>query len=290
MSKTPTWRVDTDAYLADTAGLRGATQHGAYLLILMALWRSKDGTLPGNDESLARTTHMTLDKWRRIAPVIRGFLVDAGGGRVTQKRSKREKDAANHPSQRPSWRPSQRAGKASKSLKSKAPKSGGGGGQKSVPSLNLSFLESEDSKASRESPSKRGSKREGAGISIPDDWKPSEKSRLWARSVLKLSDEQIDRHAATMRRWAEANKHRREGRKAGRRGWDLTFDNWMERDLNKNGGGNGRRTPTTAARELVDGIRSGALSVPPEPKSPSAVRREGETAPRVLPPGGRERP
>jgi uncharacterized protein YdaU (DUF1376 family) len=40
-------------------------EHGAYMLLLMAMWRS-GGTLPKNDKRLARFAKLTTPQWNRI--------------------------------------------------------------------------------------------------------------------------------------------------------------------------------------------------------------------------------
>jgi hypothetical protein len=66
---------------------------------------------------------------------------------------------------------------------------------------------------------------------------------------------------------------------------------WIPRAINvrfarQKGENHGRRdrSSTTAARELVEGIRDGSLSLTPEPRAPSSMRRESEAAARLLPP------
>lgn len=60
-------------YLADTTHL-SAAQHGAYLLLIMHYWQQ--GTLPDDDEQLARIARMTLAEWRRNRPIICAFFGD----------------------------------------------------------------------------------------------------------------------------------------------------------------------------------------------------------------------
>ena len=91
MTTVPAMMLWTDAYMADTSHLT-TTEHGAYLLILMAMWRA-GGMLPDDDIRLARVAKLTLDKWRKVAPTIREFLT-VEGDRVTQKRLKRELEIA----------------------------------------------------------------------------------------------------------------------------------------------------------------------------------------------------
>ena len=60
-------------YRADTTHL-SAAQHGAYLLLIMHYWQQ--GSLPDDDEQLARIACMTLAEWRRNRPIIRAFFGD----------------------------------------------------------------------------------------------------------------------------------------------------------------------------------------------------------------------
>lgn len=92
MTDIPAMMLWTDAYLGDTGHLT-ATEHGAYLLILMAMWRA-GGSLPDDEIRLARTARLSLDKWRRIAPTIREFFT-MEDGTVTQKRLKLEFEIAS---------------------------------------------------------------------------------------------------------------------------------------------------------------------------------------------------
>jgi uncharacterized protein YdaU (DUF1376 family) len=94
----PLW---TDAYLGDTTHLT-TIEHGAYLLLLMAAWRSKDTSLPDDDRLLARYARLTPSQWRRMRPVIGAFFVINKGAwkqsRLTDEaiavRQKRDQRAA----------------------------------------------------------------------------------------------------------------------------------------------------------------------------------------------------
>lgn len=87
MTEIPAMLLWTDAYLSDTSHLT-TTEHGAYMLILMAMWRA-GGSLPNDEIRLARTARLALDKWRKMAPTIMGFMT-VSEGTVTQKRLKLE--------------------------------------------------------------------------------------------------------------------------------------------------------------------------------------------------------
>jgi uncharacterized protein YdaU (DUF1376 family) len=76
----PLWVAD---YLGDTRHLT-TEQHGAYLLLLMCMWRA-GGWLPNSDEKLARFCGLTASKWLRIKPEIMAFF-DEREGQITQVR------------------------------------------------------------------------------------------------------------------------------------------------------------------------------------------------------------
>lgn len=94
----PFW---TDAYLGDTTHLT-TQDHGAYLLLLMAMWR-RNGQVPDDDKDLARIVGLDLPTWRKTKRRLRSLLIFEDGS-ITQKRlrkewqyvrEKREKNSAN---------------------------------------------------------------------------------------------------------------------------------------------------------------------------------------------------
>lgn len=72
MAEFPAMPLWTDAYLADTGHLT-TLEHGAYLLLLMTMWRN-GGTLPNDDVKLARYARVTRGQWGRIKPTILDFF------------------------------------------------------------------------------------------------------------------------------------------------------------------------------------------------------------------------
>lgn len=70
-------------YLRDTRHLT-TEQHGAYLLLLMAMW-SQGGRLPNDPAKLARSAGVNLRRWHIIAPDVMLFF-DVEGDAITQKR------------------------------------------------------------------------------------------------------------------------------------------------------------------------------------------------------------
>lgn len=85
-------------YRADTAHL-SAAQHGAYLLLIMHYWQT--GSLPADDEPLARIACMKPAEWRKARPTIAAFFtpewrhkrIDEELARATEISSKRRASA-----------------------------------------------------------------------------------------------------------------------------------------------------------------------------------------------------
>lgn len=63
-------------YLRDTPHL-SVEEHGAYLLLLMALWTK--GTLPASPDALARVARVTPYRWAKLAPILMPFFTVADG-------------------------------------------------------------------------------------------------------------------------------------------------------------------------------------------------------------------
>lgn len=72
MAEFPALPFWTDSYLADTRDLTAA-QHGAYLLLLMTAWRTKENGLPDDDEKLARWACMDKRTWLKNKGTIMFF-------------------------------------------------------------------------------------------------------------------------------------------------------------------------------------------------------------------------
>lgn len=87
MSAAPFMQLYVGDYLGDTQHLT-TEEHGAYLLLLMAMWRA-GGSLPNDAAVLARVTRLTPARWRKIAPGVLAFFV-LEGETLTQRRLRRE--------------------------------------------------------------------------------------------------------------------------------------------------------------------------------------------------------
>lgn len=225
MSSLDTIPLSTSAYLADTQHL-SLPEHGAYLLILMTMWRA-GGWIKDDDRLLANICKISLKKWLSIAPVIRHLLL-AKDGRLSQKRllseSKKAEDVVSKN------RANGAKGGAAKALKNK--EQGLATAKVSLPhplphplpdrqnpeKPTLSFLE--------ESKNLESKKRKKAGTALSSDWQPTASDRAYGRE-LGLTDSTIDQFAEDMRVWAQANANREVARKAD---WSATFKGWMRRN------------------------------------------------------------
>jgi uncharacterized protein YdaU (DUF1376 family) len=80
-------------FIADTTHLT-ATQGWAYINLLCAMWRSDDGTLPNDADTLARVGKVHKPRWAKVWGVIKS-LFDIDGDRVTSASLQRELGKAN---------------------------------------------------------------------------------------------------------------------------------------------------------------------------------------------------
>jgi uncharacterized protein YdaU (DUF1376 family) len=70
-------------YLGDTHHL-DILEHGAYLLLLMGMWRA-GGSLPASDGKLARVARATPEQWAAVRATVMP-LFQREGGKITHKR------------------------------------------------------------------------------------------------------------------------------------------------------------------------------------------------------------
>jgi uncharacterized protein YdaU (DUF1376 family) len=83
MATAPFMQLYVADYLGDTQHL-SCEQHGAYILLLMTMWRA-GGSLPDDDVKLARIVRLSPAKWARISDDIKAFF-DVSDGLLTQGR------------------------------------------------------------------------------------------------------------------------------------------------------------------------------------------------------------
>jgi uncharacterized protein YdaU (DUF1376 family) len=89
MADFPALPLWTDAFLADTGHLTPA-ENSAYLLLLMAAWRTPDCSLPNDDKQLGRITRDPRN-WPRVRPAVMAFWTLGEDGRWRQKRLTQER-------------------------------------------------------------------------------------------------------------------------------------------------------------------------------------------------------
>lgn len=85
MAEFPALPLFTDAFIADTVHLN-AQQTGAYLMLLMAAWRSPDCKLPDDDKILARYARMEGRQWYANKEIIMAFWKRGGDQKWYQRR------------------------------------------------------------------------------------------------------------------------------------------------------------------------------------------------------------
>jgi uncharacterized protein YdaU (DUF1376 family) len=83
MSQFPFMPLFIDAYLADTTHF-SAEEHGAYLLLLMAMWR-RNGSVPNDDRDLARMCCVNVRRWPRVKARLLPLLTEKDG-ELSQKK------------------------------------------------------------------------------------------------------------------------------------------------------------------------------------------------------------
>lgn len=87
MADLPVMPLYTDALVADTTHLT-ASEFGAYMLILIAMWRA-GGSLPDDEALIRRVSRIRENHWAQSRDRIFALL-SRGDGRVTQKRLQAE--------------------------------------------------------------------------------------------------------------------------------------------------------------------------------------------------------
>lgn len=253
----------TSSYIADTTHFSLA-QHGAYCLILMAMWRA-GGSLADDDQQLANICRTTVAKWRHVAPAIRAILL-VEDGRLSQKRLKN--DYGKMKKAVAASVENGRAGGIAKSLKIKNPSSPRPKRPPAVrqpsatppPENDANALSSLLSKT-QDSDLEKKKDRNSAGTRLPVDWVPSV-SLIGYGGGLGLTKAEVLSMAEDLRLWAVANANRPVARKAD---WEKTFQGWMRREAPKvlrqrNGGsyGTNQRGPNAGPSygEISAGLRA----------------------------------
>lgn len=245
MSKLDVLPLSTGAYIADTQHLSLA-QHGAYLLILMTMWRA-GGWIDDDEKKLARIVKLSVPKWRKIAADIVALLIRKDG-KLSQKRllSETEKALKRVTQNRLNG---ELGGKA-KSLKNK---------EQDLANANDS-LESQKKPPLSTKPQTQnlfGESESGDKFKknrLPRDWVLPPAWHLWARQQ-GASDEDIKQYASTFGPHWWSTGERRADWFATWQKWILNEQRWAKERKQRysNGATNGKdRSVSAAAARLAD--------------------------------------
>jgi len=115
MSAPPFMQLYVADYLGDTRHL-STEQHGAYLLLLMTMWRA-GGSLPNDPKKLARIAGCGPARWEKICDDVMAFF-EVGRDEIVSARLSQELEKASQKSQKRSEAGAK--GGSAKSLKTNA--------------------------------------------------------------------------------------------------------------------------------------------------------------------------
>lgn len=93
MSSTPYMQLYVGDYLSDTLHLT-TEQHGAYLLLLMTMWRA-GASLPNDPAKLARICRVSPKRWPAIWAEISAFFVEDGDTLSNERLTKEHQKAVS---------------------------------------------------------------------------------------------------------------------------------------------------------------------------------------------------
>ena len=222
MSDQPFMQLYVADYLGDTQHLT-TEQHGAYLLILMTMWRH-DCRLLNDDSKLARIARVSPRRWHLIRDDVMAFFT-IDGDFITQKRLEREHQKAVSKSEKRSE--AGKLGGRAKSLKNNK-----------VDLANASNLlkhlpETRDQISERDrdvvlSDSVRADESVAQVHQLPHrirkDWVPSSEDRMHAE-LAGFTQDRIEAEAASFRdHWlADATE------RATKADWSAAWRSWLRR-------------------------------------------------------------
>lgn len=251
MAEFPALPLWTDAYLADTSHLT-TTEHGAYLLLLMAMWRA-GGVLPNDDKKLGRIARLTPGQWARVKETIWEFFRVTPDG-ITQGRLTDELTAVRRNSCRQSDKAKARWLKEKKTTDATAMP------EPCPPDTPLTLpISSSEADASSEPPI---SPPEGGDVKpkakrasrIPDDWQPRPEEIAVGVTECGFAEPEIARRAEEFRDYWLAEG----GQRARKVDWDRTFRNRLRALADRRGRGHGppdKRAAAAEAEALRDELR-----------------------------------
>jgi uncharacterized protein YdaU (DUF1376 family) len=175
MSSVPYMHLYVGDYLSDTLHLT-TEQHGAYLLLLMTMWRH-GASLPNDPAKLARVCRVTPKRWAAVWSEIAGFF-EVDGDQITNARLTKEHQKAVSISQE--RKTAGRKGAEAKALKyNNAPQANAEAELKHSHNHNQNHKE-EDTPDGVSKSEKAPSVRKKRGTSMTQDWALSKAGEAYA--------------------------------------------------------------------------------------------------------------
>jgi uncharacterized protein YdaU (DUF1376 family) len=233
MSQAPIWHVATDAMIADTTHL-DTLEFGAYLKLMMAQWRNNGKPLENNPKRIALMMGVTQAQFKRIWPVISPFF-EVTETTISQQRI--AKDFKNVIEKIEKNKENGKRGGEAKSLKNKEvplPNA------TETPERNPTIPEPEPEPDSKKSISKDIPKNEGKS----DDRKCKLKTIFESDSTIPADyrkyaeDEGLHDIESTFENWRDW-WFSEGGGKVGAKGWKLTWQGRVRKDVERQGNGSG---------------------------------------------------
>lgn len=263
MAELPALPLWTDAYLADTGHLT-TIEHGAYLLLLMAMWRA-GGSLPNDDKRLMRFAHLNAGQWQRIRSTIMEFF-NVEGDQIVQGRLTDELAFVR-----------QHRAKQSNNARAKYRKNNNSPPAMGVPNVSQTAAPTPTPISNTSSLRSDVAAKPKKASRIPDDFRPDLE---WATSQ-GLTSSQANTEASKFRDyWAG------KGANATKTDWPATWRNWVRSALERMpraGPMNGARTASDVLMNLsnemkaADNVQQPSRSdfVPPR-QLPRIAQRPGD--------------
>jgi len=212
MAQFPSLPLWTDAYLGDTTHLT-TLEHGAYLLLLIAAWRSPECRLPNDDKRLARYAKLGPGQWRRIKDVVMEFFT-VDGEWIYQGRLIDEHTFVK-----------QRSIRQSNNVKARWLKN-----KETTDTTVIPNGYHSDTPTPTPTPNKEKIIKKKNGTRIKEGWKPTEKDKEYAINN-GYKNGQISLLADSFKDyWLAAS-----GQKALKVDWSAAWRTWVRNDMKFNG-------------------------------------------------------
>jgi len=208
MSTFPYMPLFAGDYLADTDHL-STEEHGAYLLLIMAMWR-RDGWVPDDDKDLARMTRLSPAKWRAVRKRLSPLLMFRAG-EISQKRVLIELKNAQDYSKKQSANAHKRWDSHRKKNKRLA-------NATALPADMPNVCTHPHTQLKKDSPTE-SPKKTAKGTRLPEDWQPPDKPV----KDITLTPAQIAAEVPKFIDYWCAQP----GQRGMKLKWDATWRNWL---------------------------------------------------------------